>query len=447
MLRERIRTLETKELFPYQAEGVEALKSIMTREGGARAALLSDPPGAGKTSQAIALASALGIKDDILIICPASLRLNWDREFRMWSTIDDTLIIKCHADSDAAWGKWGAVITSYTLASNEPTLTALTERKWKYLILDESHYCKSPSSQTARSCLITIWNQCRYRLLITGTPIPNGRASEAWSTFSRLLPSVLGSWKDYCARYCIPYETNYGVAYRSKNLDELGRIARGTFMVRRKREDILGQLPEMVRCQVPIEVPELKVFEAQDGIDIGEIVRAVEAGIPLMSDALSTARRKLGELKAQGAYDYIVQVVLEEVQNCVVFVHHRAVYEALASSLMLAGVSFVSVTGKTSVDDRQKAVDTFQAGGARVFLASLTAANVGITLTASSTVVFVEFDWTPSVNEQAEGRVRRIGQKDIMRSIYLFVPDSLDEKILGVVRKKQREIGKVMQEV
>jgi SWI/SNF-related matrix-associated actin-dependent regulator 1 of chromatin subfamily A len=425
-----------QELFKYQEEGISRLTEILRFYP--YAALLADPPGAGKTAQAIKVFEFTGAKS-LLVICPASLRLNWAREIKQWTGLD-AQVIRTGKDIPEA----DIVVCSYSLASREPTLSMLCKRKWHLLILDEAHACKSVTSNTSRACLISIWAQCKYKIAITGTPVPNGRASEAWSLFSQLHPQAFGSWQNYSSRYCIPEDTPWGMTYpRSKNLEELGRIAREKFMVRRKREDILGELPALTRSIVPLDVPALKAIEASEGINIAEIVAAVEAGIPLRSDPLSTARRKLGALKAEPAAAYI-RDLLDEVENVVVFCHHKEVFFHLHESLKV--FSTVCINGTTSADDRQEAVDAFQRRDARVFLASLTAANTGITLTAASTVVFVEADWVPSANTQAEGRINRIGQKDIMRAIYLVVPDSLDEAVMWSVTRKQWSIDKLMQE-
>ncbi len=444
--------IDDPRLFPYQREGIRAITDILLQTGSGRAALLADPPGAGKTSQVITVMDEIqGLKSKtFLIICPASLRLNWVREIELWTSWrvseGNIGVIRSHKDIEEAKRK-KIVICSYSLATKGDVSEALTERHWGMLILDEAHAVKNPASLNARVILVLLWARCQYRVLITGTPIPNGRASEAWSMFSRLAPDLFGLWKPFAERYCIKEETRYGVTYpRSKNLEELGRIARERFMIRRSREEIMGQLPELVRCTIPLDVPELAVIEAEDGIDIEALIASIENGVPLRSDPIATARRKLGVLKARPAVLYLTTVLLEEVENVVVFCHHREVFAYLFEQLQVYGISVVCINGTTSVDDRQKAVDDFQAKTARVFLGSITAANSGITLTASSTVVFVEFEWVPSINEQAEGRINRVGQKDLMRAIYLTVPNSLDEAILRGVMRKQKSIQKVMLE-
>lgn len=434
------------ELFDYQRDGVEALVRLMR---GNRGALLADPPGAGKTPQAVRAMEALGARR-ILVLCPSSLKLNWCREFSRWSCPPYTAKALKSSRDVPLIEESDVVVVSYDLACRPAVLEKLMAVAWDGLILDEAHYVKSPGSQRSRVSTVLLWNRAKYRLAITGTPLPNGRAAEAWTLFSRLAPDLFGKWEAFRNSYCIPEETPWGVTYpRSKNLEHLGKLARERFMVRRKKEEVLGQLPPLVRQKMPLEVPVLKVVEAEgdfgEGPNLQALIDAVEAGIPLQSDALSTARRKLGLLKVEAALEYIVDL-LEETGSCVVFAHHRDVIRGLRDGFTERGITVVGITGDTSTDDRQDAVDTFQRGDAQVFLASLTAANTGITLTRSSTVVFVEADWVPSTNEQGEGRVYRVTQKEITRAIYLVVPDSLDEAVTWSVVRKQRDIQKVLQE-
>ena len=215
-------------------------------------------------------------------------------------------------------------------------------------------------------------------------------------------------------------------------------------MVRRSKEEVLGQLPPLVRQNVPIRLPEMDVLSLEDGIDIDTIVYAVENNLPIESEHITTVRRKLGALKAPHVLTHIIET-LDEVECLVVFMHHKDVMQHLITGLTEKNISHVSISGLTLPEDRVKSVDIFQKGEARVFLASLKAANTGLTLTRASTLIMAEYDWVPSTNEQAEGRIYRVSQKDICRVRYIVAQDSLDEKILKVVQRKQRDIGRALE--
>lgn len=424
-------------LYPYQTEGISKLTDIITsREE--RAAMLCDPPGAGKTPQAIGVLNSLDAST-ILVVTPASLKATWAREIERWSSKKiRTVVLNTSKDPlPPASEKNVAIIVSYNLAvrmSHE-----LCSRTYDMLICDEVHLCKSPQSQTARVVLVLIWAKCKYRLMLTGTPMPNGRAYEAFTTFSRCCYSTFGSWKGFKDRYLIEEMVRNKPAYpRSKNLEELRELSKA-FMVRRPRELVLQSLPGIVRQNVYIQLPQYDVFKAQDGLDIDAILDAVDAGLPVDGEHITTARRKLSMLKAP----FIVEAIkdaLEDVKQLVVFVHHRELYAYIQNSFS----DIVGINGLTPPEERQYFVDTFQRGEARIFLASLKAANTGLTLTAASTLIMAEYDWVPSTNEQAEGRIYRVTQKDICRVQYLVAADSLDEKVLKVVQRKQKNIMRAL---
>jgi SWI/SNF-related matrix-associated actin-dependent regulator 1 of chromatin subfamily A len=426
------------ELYKYQQEGVKMLHSILTTSSD-RAAMLCDPPGAGKTPQAVGLYDALNGRSG-LIICPASLKENWKREVEQWSKRPQKVQI-LNASSDAIDPQAHILITSFSLACR--VAERLTDRKYDLLIVDEAHYCKAASSQVSRVVLVLLWARCRYRLLMTGTPLPNGRAAEAWTSFSRCSHEDFGSWDDFKSKYCVEEKTRWGVTYpASKNLPELREKSK-KFIVRRTKEEVLGQLPGLVRQNIYFRLPELDVLNAQDGIDVDAIVEAVENDLPIEGDHITTVRRKLAMLKAPHILQHIEET-LEEVESLVVFLHHRDLMAHLTQGLFERNISNVCISGLTPAEERAINVDRFQSGEAKVLLGSLKAANTGLTLTKASTLIMAEYDWVPSTNEQAEGRIYRVSQKEICRVRYLVASDTLDEKILQVVQRKQKNIERVL---
>lgn len=428
-------------LYNYQQDGIQQLYNILTTNE-ERAAMLCDPPGAGKTPQAIGLYDALGARS-ALVICPASLRENWRREFGKWAKSSQVIQV-LNSSSDPIDARANIIITSFSLACR--IHEKLSTRSYDLLVVDESHYLKNASSQAARIILVLLWARCHFRLLMTGTPLPNGRAVEAYTCFSRCAAAHFGSWETFKKTYCIEERTRWGVTYPgSKNLSQLRELSKG-FMVRRSKEEVLGELPGLVRQNVPITLPEMDIFNAEGGIDVDAIVQAVENDLPIEGDHITTVRRKLAMLKAPHILQHIEEA-LEEVECLVVFLHHRDLMAHLTQGLAERKISYVSISGLTLPEDRVKSVDIFQSGKAQVFLGSLKAANTGLTLTRASTLIMAEYDWVPSTNEQAEGRVYRVSQKEICRVRYLVASDSLDEKILKVVQRKQRDITKAIGEV
>ena len=423
-------------LYSYQQQGIERLTRHMRRDGN-HAAMLADPPGAGKTPQAIGVASMVEAKS-ILVICPASMRGTWKREFERWSFLET---IQSVTSSDQTLDrKANVIILSFNLCLQIGVQEQLDDMKFDMLIVDEAHYCKNPKSQTSRIVLVALWSRCKYRLLLTGTPLPNGRACEAYTTFSRCNPNDFGSWQYFRDRYCVEEMTPWGPQYaRSKNLDELRQIALDSFLVRRTKEEVLGQLPGITRQNVYVEIPRPERIALGDEFDADAILSAVEGGAPLDTEHIATARRRLAELKLNSLITHTIET-LDEVSQVVVFVHHRVMYDGILDALWCEDITAVGINGLTPPEERDEAVAEFQSGKARVFVASLKAASTGLTLTAASTLIFGEYDWVPSTNEQAEGRIFRVTQTEICRIKYLVAADTLDEKILAAVQRKQKNI-------
>jgi SWI/SNF-related matrix-associated actin-dependent regulator of chromatin subfamily A-like protein 1 len=457
-----------EELYPYQTDGVETVTRIL-RGSKDRAALLADAPGLGKTPQAVHAALRLDARR-VLVVCPASLRLNWARELARWSDGRyEPLVLRSGKDAPAA-GRADVLVASYPLVVRQPTLgTLLAAEPFDLLVFDESHALKSPSAQVSRVCLVMLWSHARHRLCLTGTPVPNGRAAEAFTVFSRMAPDLFSPWDNYRDRYCIeaanPNDPRPGAVWypRSKNLDELGRLARERFMVRRTRSVIADQLPPVVRERFYLDVPELHAGEnaelRRDLTDpdlVERIVAAVRGGrdpsaVPSENDPVSTVRRKLGALKVRPAVEYLLDLIGSGTPRVVVFCHHRDVWAGLSEALRAdpAVDAVFGINGATPAGERQAAVDGFQAlkgtDRSAAFVASIGAAATGLTLTAADTVVFAEWDWVPSTNQQAEARVARLTQQSTgCRAIYLVVPETLDEAVLGAVQRKQRDIAEVL---
>lgn len=433
----------SQKLYSYQREGIDQLAKFISNSVD-RAALLADPPGAGKTPQAIFLSHKLNA-ERIVVVCPASLRENWRREFEKWIDRRDSVVITSAGQTLPPDDEPVVLIVSYSGVVNSRLTNRLLSQRFDLLIVDESHYCKNPQSHTSRIVLIALWNNSNRRLLISGTPLPNGRAYEAWTSFARLYSREFADWKHYAERFCIEEQTPWGVKYnRSKNLDILQQLARQHFMVRRSREVCMAELPPVVRQTIYLTLPSSEVFEVESGLDVQAIIEAVDNGLPLEGDHITTARQKLGQLKAQKVLEHVMNL-LDETQQVVVFCHHKIVYATLMQGLETNKITAVGINGTMSPEDRQKSVDAFQKKEARVFVGSLKAANTGITLTSASTLVMAEYDWVPSTNEQAEGRINRVTQNEICRIQYLVIQDSLDEKVLTVVQRKQRQIKKALE--
>ena len=270
---------------------------------------------------------------------------------------------------------------------------------------------------------------------------------------------IFGNYWKFAERYCDLQRTRYGVDVSgASNLSELQGILREKIMVRRLKKDVLTELPAKIRQQIVLD-PEGRDEKAAIKAEL-EILKAAKKAkeaykkdknnpdlkgsyISSLSE-IAKARHKTALIKVPRVIER-VQELLEsgEARKIIVFAHHKDVIDALKSGL--SAFSPVSLTGEDSLEARQQAVDRFQNDAqCRVFIASIRAAGVGITLTAASTVIFAELDWTPSALSQAEDRAHRIGQTDSVLVVHILLNGSIDAKLTEKLIEKQRIIEKTL---
>lgn len=432
--------------------------------------LLADEMGLGKTIQAIGLINADPTIERALIIVPATLRTNWQRELTKWLVRPATIGIASGKD----WPDTDMVIINYDILKNH--LDAIRAQEWDILICDEAHALKNPKAQRTQYVLGK-WHKdpakripaipTRRKVFITGTPILN-RPIELYPLIKALDPITWGNWRNYVTRYCDGHQTRWGWDVSgASNLDELQEKLRSTIMVRRLKADVLADLPPKRRQimalpqngAAPAVASEWEIMRrnedmleelraavelakaSEDEADYKAAVENLRDGARRAFEDISKARHEtaLAKLPAVKAH---LHELLETGEKVVVFAHHLDVLHALAEEF---GDAAVMLVGATSQDDRQLAVDRFQSDPqVKLFIGSLKAAGVGITLTSSSTVVFAELDWTPAMMTQAEDRCHRIGQANSVLVQHLVLDGSIDAAMAQTLVEKQEIIDKAL---
>ena len=449
---------------PYQRAGVAY---AMSRAG----TLIGDEMGLGKTIQAIGVSNADASVRAVLVICPASLKINWAREWARWTARPMTIGI-----ANGKLPSTDVVVTNYdVLRKHKATIAA---RQWDLLICDECHYLKNPKAQRTTQVLGK-WDKdpakriepiaARRRLFLTGTPILN-RPIELWPLLKALDPAGLGAnWKTYVTRYCEGYQGSHGWDVSgASNGNELQDRMRASVMVRRLKADVLTELPRKRRAVVVLpddgagnviraeaegyarahastEAARVAVELAKAGSD-DDYAAAVER----LHSATQAAFAEISALRHATALAKVPQVIehvagaLEASGKLVLFAHHLDVIAALADALP----GCVTLTGEHSQEQRQAAVDRFQNDAScRVFVGSIKAAGVGLTLTAASHVIFAELDWVPGNITQAEDRCHRIGQTDSVLIEHLVLDGSLDVSMAETLVDKQAVIDAALDDV
>ncbi len=410
-------------------------------------ALLADEMGIGKTAQACtAINETLLPGERALIICPASLKVNWFRELAMWAPRLKVAIVPPgkvpfprHSD---------VVIINYDLLKKHHN--SIRFYTWEIVCCDEAHYLKNLESircKEVRGGFGVSPIPCSTKWALTGTPIEN-RPVELYALLKWFRAPGFGqSLNDYGVRYCGAFHDGFQWVYRgASNLDEL-RTKLEPFTLRRLKKDVLTELPPKIRQIVELE-PDAKARKAlakeKQVVQVyGDAIKKMKfTGLSAKSmGEIAQARKETALAKLDAAIDYI-KGELEEVDKIVVFAYHTEVIDKLMTALAKYGA--VRLTGETSQKARQDAVDRFQKDtNVRVFVGNIIAAGTGITLTAASLTVFVEESWVPGQIMQAEDRTHRIGQKDCVVIKHLILAGSIDGMMLNSQAVKQEVIDKV----
>ena len=427
---------------PYQKAGIAyAIKR--------RDTMIADEMGLGKTIQAIGTINADPTAQRVLVVCPASLKLNWQRELEKWIVEKRPIIVISGGKPVKIPSGPVVVVINYEIVGKHPEL----KTGWDVAIFDESHYLKNPKAARTKEGLAV---SAKRRLFLTGTPIMN-RPVELFPILQSI--GIFENFWKFAERYCDLQYTKYGVdTSGASNLSELQGILREKIMVRRLKKDVLTELPAKIRQQIVLD-PEGRDEKAAIKAELEVLKTAKKAkekyekdrdnkdlkGVYLSSlSEIAKARHSTALVKVPRVVERVNELLESgEAKKIIVFAHHRDVIDALKSGL--SSFSPVSLTGEDSLEARQQAVDRFQTDAqCRVFVASIRAAGVGITLTAASTVIFAELDWTPSALSQAEDRAHRIGQTDSVLVVHILLNGSIDAKLTEKLIEKQRIIEKAL---
>lgn len=426
-------------LFPFQKQGV----SFIEKNKGV--ALVADQMGLGKTCQALAWLQLHPEIRPAIIICPASVKLNWRKEaYKFMSNpqvqvLSGTKPYKLNKQSDL-------IVINYDILSS--WVDELTKCDPSAIIWDECHYVKSSKAKRTRA-LIALCRQskAKYRIALSGTPIVN-RPVEIYPTIKMLRPSLFPSYWHFVQRYCNAKMTKWGWDYSgSSNTQELHEILTTSIMIRRRKDEVLADLPPKLRTVLPLEIknrPEYNNAEAdfltwvRQNFDIRTLTAAMRA------EALVRIE-KLKQLCLHGKIDSCVEWIqdfLDDNGKLVVFCTHTKTVDRLMNEFQ---DSAVKLDGSTPPNKRQEVVDEFQTNPEiRLFVGNIRAAGVGITLTAASSVCFLELGWTPGEHDQAEDRCHRISQHDNVNIYYLVADNTIEEWLCELIDDKRKVLDAVL---
>ncbi len=419
-------------LYSFQKQGVAFLKDK-------KYALLADDMGLGKTAQAIAATRDSGAAN-ALVICPASVKYNWDREIDIWDPGSSRAIINRAYDLTIK-GNHKYTIINYDLIHRADFAKILLKKSFDVLICDEAHYLKT--SKTKRTRMVYskrgLADNAGRVWLLTGTPVLN-RPVEIYPMLRRFMPDRLGKFADYInftRRFCEGRRTRFGWDDRGAcNIEELAGLLDG-FMLRRMKSEVLDQLPDKIYQKIMFDAPSTTVEQllAKE--------KKQQTGMEFLG-TFATLRRQLGIVKAPLVVKHVLNL-LEEKEKIIIFAHHKDVIKHLKSALV--GFRPVVLDGGLTPLQKQDAVDTFVKDHfCRVFIGQVDAAGIGIDglQKVSDTVVFAEMPWVPGQIKQAIDRCHRIGQKNKVLIQFLMMKGGIDEDIYDAVAEKSKVVKKLI---
>lgn len=442
--------------YPYQLDGVRYALDH-------KRCIFGDEPGLGKTLQAICSvikahkeAETYGDTFPALVICPASLKVNWQREFKKFAGINAIILDDKNRDN---WHRFyemkrgdGESICPVFITNYESLkkffVTGIRDharftlrsvvfdqriKLFKSIIIDESHKCKSSKTQQSKY-VEGICKGKQWIFALTGTPVVNNNTDliQQLKILGRL--DDFGGYNQFISRYCD------GPKLSSNNRELNYRLWMFGFF-RREKQKVLTQLPDKMRQYITCDITNRKEYDDAEN----DVIRYLREYKKANDDKVARAIRgqvmvKMGILKqiaAKGkikAVSEFIHDVIDGGEKLIMFAYLKDVVAALKDEFPDA----VTVTGSDNIAQKQNAVDRFQNDPeCKLIILNYKSGGTGLTLTAASRVGFIEFPWTYSDCEQAEDRAHRNGQKNAVNCYYFLGDKTIDRYMYSVIQTKK----------
>lgn len=438
-------------LYPFQAEGVGFIE-----DRGGRV-LIADEMGLGKTVQALAW---LQHKDNpalpAVVVCPASLKGNWERECKEWTTLTPCVLSGTAPQVSGipkplqgGFGKPGEIggqndnnilyIINYDILHY---WAEILNQVCSTVVLDECHFVKNMKAQRTKATKAFCKGK-KHVIALSGTPIIN-RPVEFFNTLNILAPSQFNKYWDYAQRYCDAKHTGYGWDLSgASNVEELHQRLDRNIMIRRLKADVLKDLPEKTRTTIPLELDSYGQSTYNAALHEAFGVWDNEKPDPLKDITMIGQLRQATITAKMDLCCEWIDNFLETGRKLVVFDIHHKTTDKLAERYK--GIQYVTLDGRTDPRLRIRAVEQFQNdSNVKLLIGNIQVAGIGHTLTAAQDAVFLEFPWTPGELAQAEDRIHRIGQKGAANIYYLVAQGTLEEDIIELIEEKRKVVGEVL---
>ena len=426
---------------PLLSHQIEAVQKLVEN----KKYILADDMGLGKTTSTIVASLESGAKK-ILIICPASLKINWQREIENYT--DRSIYI---SEGKNFSQEHDFVIINYDIIKNFHNVKKKSDSQilganFDLVVVDEAHYIKNGQAQRTKLINDLVKNVDRLWLL-TGTPMTS-RPMDYFNLLSLIDSPVAKNWMAYAIRYCSGYQFNAGGrkiwnVTGASNLEELRDRTSG-LTLRRLKQDVLD-LPDKIITPVYLRLKSKQYEEV-----MGDYYNWYEKN-PDESKSLTVQFTKLTQVRQVIAEEKVIQTIelaeniIEQGKKVIIFCNFT---NSLDRIIQHFGKTAVRLDGSMSKPERQNSVDKFQEDDkVKVFVGNIKAAGVGITLTAAEAVIMNDLSFLPSDHSQAEDRAYRYGQKNNVLVYYPIFENTIEGIIYDILNKKKQVIATVMGDV
>ena len=422
---------------PHQKEAIEKLV-------GSKRFILADDMGVGKTTATII--AALETKaEKILVVCPASLKINWQREFVNYS--DKSCFI---AEGKKFSTEHDIVIVNYDILKNfydikNPHDSVIGQINFDLIILDEAHMVSN--SQAARTKIINSFTKkAKYLWLLTGTPMTN-RPINYYNLLNLIESPVAQNWMAYAIRYCEGYQFRAGNrkiwnVNGASNLEELRERTSGQIL-RRLKEDVLD-LPDKIITPIYLKTTSKEYKDLMGEYYEWLDKEAGSSSLTVQFSKLMQIRKLIANEKVKETIEF-AQNIIDQDKKVIIFTNFTETLQMIHNHF---GKQSVYLDGSCNKTQRQYAVDQFQENDKiKVFVGNLKAAGVGLTLTKAEAVIMNDLSFVPAEHAQAEYRAYRYGQKNNVLVYYPLFINTIEGAIYDILNNKKKIIGTVMGDI
>ena len=389
----------------------------------------------GKTIELICAVNVLAMQSEeldplnILVLCPKSMVLTWEREIKKWGNYDTRWKVR----------NWDQLVS-------ESKLEAILNEAYDVVIADESHVAiKNPKAQRCESFLKEIVPRAARVWLATATPASKS-GLDYFCTLKVLLPTMFESYKtrDFEKLFCQEKPDRFaysGKKYVGFNNEHILRELFKPVALRHRKEEVLPDLPPKRYSTIPVEINPRVAAEHLE-LDVEYIIQCMTNNQPLPGHVAQVM-----QATALAKIEHLLELEQNypEKEPLVIFAWHRSVVHEIERELKKKGVNCACITGEESdIVKRQGIVDAFQERKLPRLIANMQSGGVGLTLTAASTAIYIEFPWSPTHLIQSENRIHRIGSTgSSVQLIRVVGKDTIDEEIFAALDSRVAAIQKV----